>query len=570
MGRQNKQQTKQTMKASSSSSSQRAKARWKMLRQALLTRPNNERIKDDNEDVAATTQEYSIHKFPGFQMMSRQIIPRLGEEHRDYDLVRYEIPFPDDIQITNRNNTTTTTTMMSATVAADTGGSFPPPPPPPPTCIVIHTLEPSQQDKNVKKKMNIEKELMSHVHYGVDNTGNTRVWDCSNVLASVIFQKGNQEKVDEKKKRTSILVVGQEEEGQLENHQNEPALFGNLTFSKKKPLVSFGLDNIILSLATVRQRRQQQWKKEKEDNDDDDDDNNSSKCRKILRVLELGAGMAALPSLTLAVLGKHFKKWNEEQQQQCGTQQSLEQYPKIHVTITDGHPRAVANNVACIQRTMGRDDDDNDDNADDSIHCCRLLWKRNQQGQKECQELLMRATSMLSNNVTKDGQCDDKQHSQQQNDHDGFDLILVSDCLHFTDFHVDLAMTIGRLLRVGGVCLLCQPARGTSLEQFLHLIHCINGYDEGYCEKEGGEGEKKKEETTTMTNMIKERTQQPLFQVDLHNQYHPDLYEKHVRLMNDKNENDYVPNIHYPLLLELKKIGNFCEELHGGRAIDWS
>jgi hypothetical protein len=41
-------------------------------------------------------------------------------------------------------------------------------------------------------------------------------------------------------------------------------------------------------------------------------------------------------------------------------------------------------------------------------------------------------------------------------------------------------------------------------------------------------------------------------------------------LKNEKNENDYIPDIHYPLLLELKKIGNFCEELHGGRAIDWS
>jgi Putative methyltransferase. len=454
--------------------------------------------------VAAAAQEYSIHKFPGFQIIPRQIIPRPAdcsscdkknkegekEEHCDYDLVRYEIPFPVDIPI-NRNDDT----RSASTVAADRV-SFP-------TGIVIQTLEPtSQQDKKIRKKMNVEKELMSHVYYGVDNTGNTRVWDCSNVLAFVILQEGNQEQDDEKKKRTSILVVGQNER-QLENLGNEP-LFGNLMFSNKKPLI--GLKNI-LSLATVRKIRRPRLEEEGED------DNSNSKCRKILRVLELGAGMAALPSLALAVLGKHFKKWNEEQQQQqqqCGTQQSLKQYPDIHVTITDGHPRAVAKNVACIQRTMGRDDNnDGDADADNSIQCCPLLWKRNEQGRKECQELTRRARSMW-NDVTKDGRYDDEQHSQQQDD-DGFDLILVSDCLHFTDFHVDLAMTIGRLLRVGGVCLLCQPARGTSLERFLHLIHCING-NEGHCEEE---------ETTTMTNSMRKETQQPLFQVDLHYQYHP-------------------------------------------------
>jgi hypothetical protein len=33
---------------------------------------------------------------------------------------------------------------------------------------------------------------MSHVHYGVDDTGNTRVWDCSNVLAFLIMVMSSQ------------------------------------------------------------------------------------------------------------------------------------------------------------------------------------------------------------------------------------------------------------------------------------------------------------------------------------------------------------------------------------------
>jgi SAM-dependent methyltransferase len=252
----------------------------------------------------------------------------------------------------------------------------------------------------------------------------------------------------------------------------------------------------------------------------------------MLRVLELGAGMAALPSLALAVLGRYFKKWNEQQQEG----ESLGMYPEIHVTITDGHPKAVANNVACIQRTMGGDGKDNNC----SIHCCPLLWKRNEQGRKECQELLDRTTSMVDDNHDDD---DYNKNVHQDNSYDdGFDLILVSDCLHFTDFHVDLAMTIGRLLRVGGVCILCQPARGSSVERFLQLIQAMNGT-----------------EPTSSS---------PLFQVDLHYRYHSDLYEKHVRFMNEQDE-CYIPDIHYPLWLELKKVGNFCEEYHGDRAINF-
>ena len=52
----------------------------------------------------------------------------------------------------------------------------------------------------------------------------------------------------------------------------------------------------------------------------------------------------------------------------------------------------------------------------------------------------------------------------------GQDVVLVSDCTHFQNFHAALAITMLRSLRKGGVALFCQPDRGDSLKNFIKLL----------------------------------------------------------------------------------------------------
>jgi SAM-dependent methyltransferase len=120
---------------------------------------------------------------------------------------------------------------------------------------------------------------------------------------------------------------------------------------------------------------------------------------------------------------------------------------------------------------------------------------------------------------------DDPLHHKKE-----FDLCLVSDCIHFVEYHAALLVTIGRLLRVNGTCILCQPARGHSLRLFMSLIQALNGCN-------------------------------PLFEMHLHDNYDDYIYSKHLAMLNDKESHLYDPSIHYPYLLTLKKLRLFSEEI---------
>ena len=431
----------------SSHRSERAKSRWAILRKALLkndrgtavdsSRDNvrdntNSTDSSDNKNTSTLINEHSIHRFAGFQMLKRRIIPKEESQNMlisengksrvedSQNIVEYEIPYsPLDSQAEKEK-------------------------------IIVRTLE--RKENGTKLSL---KELMSHVHFGVDNTGNTRVWDCSNVLA--------------------FLIMGEKEIPFAEElHQAH-----GLEYSRNAPFV--GLKDV-LSLATHTKI-------------------NAIKERKLLRVLELGAGMAALPSLVLAALDLKYRAEHETI------------IPRIHVTISDGHPHAVENNISCSQltRQLYKCNTGSDDNG---IHCHSLLWKANDIGKQECDEIM---TNMSSNDSTL-------------SKHVPFDLILVSDCTHFSDFHADLAATIGRMLRINGICLLCQPQRGATLKKFMQVLDAMN-----------------------------ERENCPLFQVDLHERYNEEIYDRHRRLVDGKNEK-YDAIIHYPLLLVLKKLREYHED----------
>ena len=359
--------------------------------------------------------------------------------------------------------------------------------------VTIRTLE----RKNINTKLSM-KELMSHVHYGVDNTGNTRVWDCSNVLAFLIMGEKATPRVN--------MGITTSHNNDSDNSKGDHLEY---VYSKNEPFI--GLSDI-LSLAN---------------------DRNSTHCvvheRKLLRVLELGAGMAALPSLALAALHMQYRsrsRNNNGTENGNGHETSI---PRIHVTISDGHPNAVENNIVCSRLTQELYDCYNCNSSDDGkdISCHPLLWKANAIGKQECDDLMKNMSHHNANACTSST----RNHAQREKI--PFDLMLVSDCTHFTDFHVDLAATIGRMLRIDGICLLCQPQRGESLKNFIQVIDAMNSN----CNAEKG----------------------PLFQVDLHKVYNEEIYTRHSNLLDEKSE-QYDANIHYPLLLALKKLRDYHED----------
>lgn len=501
--------------------SERAKARWAILRNALLSNSNSnsssrnnnnsttESFRDytanDNDSHCTSTEhnsktstsilikEHSIHRFSGFQMLKRKTInvkasldviisegcklaanvESPNSSSSSQEIAEYEIPFEVSALHYPRNEDggyCAARNCHNDSSNINSSGN---------NVVTIRTME----RKHIKTKLSM-KELMSHIHYGVDNTGNTRVWDCSNVLAFLIMGE---------KAIPSIINTT--------SHNNDNSKGDHLeyVYSKNEPFI--GLSDI-LSLAN---------------------DRNSTHCvheRKLLRVLELGAGMAALPSLALAALHMQYRSRNNNETEK-GRQTSI---PRIHVTITDGHPNAVENNIACARLTQELYDCNSSDDGND-ISCHHLLWKANAIGKQECDELM----KIMRHNDTN--VCTSSNHAQREKI--PFDLLLVSDCTHFTDFHIDLAATIGRMLRINGICLLCQPQRGESLKKFIQVIDAINSN----CTAKKG----------------------PLFQVDLHQVYNEDIYTRHGNLLDEKSE-QYDANIHYPLLLALKKVREHHED----------
>lgn len=461
-------------------SSQKAQARWAMLRNALLhnggttkaennpaissNHNNNNNINNNlsSDDV----NKYSIHRFEGFQIFNRVLIAdervngdtgSISPNCNGYEIIEYAIPI---VTIGTEDKNSSQSKDVSDHECQQKHQH---------RIIKVRTREPT---KHFQRKVNI-KDLMSHVHYGVDNTGNTRVWDCSSILAHLVACH-----------ISSVKPL-------------EPI----------DPTPCIGLSNI-LSLAQSIPIR----------SDLNHDHNNIASKR--LRIIELGAGMAALPSLSLAALAL--------------SDSTIATMPFMDIYITDGHPKSVENNLVCSKLTCElyntiTSDLDSGGNGNGmnnvvhssnlcSIQCHQLLWKANNQGYEECQSLL------------KCGQDDD-------NSIDYFDLILVSDCTHFTECHAGLITTIGRLLRVNGVCLLCQPKRGKTLDQFMDMVRAIDN-----------------------RNQIDHHVIGPLFALNLYRDYDEKISNQH-KMHSERNDRCYDENIHRPILLELRKVRDFNEEI---------
>lgn len=232
---------------------------------------------------------------------------------------------------------------------------------------------------------------------------------------------------------------------------------------------------------------------------------------KILRVIELGVGMAGIAGLVVAIMPK---------------QNSIFQNVSIDVTLTDGHEKAILNNQICQRFTFALAS-----SYPNNISCRKLKWNHSQQGLKDCNALTNSSKKL-------------------------YQLCLVSDCLHFVDFHLALIATIARLLCLHGICILCQPTRGKSLDLFLQLIQIINSHNSNCSEILF--------EISSMENKD--------YQTWL-DQKHEELSEKSKSACNTCVKNDetqfYNPNIHFPKIIILKKMRPYNEHVDTQIAVDY-
>ena len=411
--------------------SSRAKARWDILRAALL---GNQNIASSYADGSGGgmngVSSASIHRFEGFQMLDRRVLSCSdGSNENDAKIIRLMH------QTSNADGIRAESKIQYECVEYSVDVPLRPNEPHTSDGVAVK-VRTRERKRNADQRVDINA-LLSHRHHGVDNTGQARVWDSESTLTHCLLR------------------------GSMPRDSESSAAF---------PL---GIDSFI-SLAKS--------------------DNSSGRT---LRVIELGAGMAGLAGLSLAALGMSNQ---------------LQQNIKIDVTLTDGHPEAVENNRICSMLTS----DLYNLSEPQNVSCQRLLWNDGEQGAKEC------------NGLTMDGACP-------------YHLCLASDCTHFQEFHAALAATIGRLLSVGGICILCQPKRANSLDRFMVLIDVMN---------EAG----------------------PVFDIKLYEQYDDRLWKMHNQYMSKetrnaaKDRNIYEPSIHYPLLLVVKKTGDYVEKVHTAAA----
>jgi calmodulin-lysine N-methyltransferase len=59
--------------------------------------------------------------------------------------------------------------------------------------------------------------------------------------------------------------------------------------------------------------------------------------------------------------------------------------------------------------------------------------------------------------------------AKAENNFGVFDFVLISDCLFFKNYHIDLVVTIARLLKPNGECIIVAPPRGDSMDIFLKI-----------------------------------------------------------------------------------------------------
>ena len=481
---------------------ERAKARWTMLRNALLKKKNG-----GVDDDVISSSNYSINAFPGFNLLDRTIFNSSTDSDGDTP------PTTTTTTVTNRDDHEYHLVRNSYTPNSRTNAN--------PRPISFITRETSIIDP------------YSHIKYnGIDNTGNVRVWDAESTLAAFILSII----LDDYEDIVELLKVKIDENDTADEHQ------------QRRSIVHLRRD--IRSMIMTRPRTSLL-----RDNSSSSSSNpQSSLSDDACNILELGAGQAGLAALAITNMAHLYN----------GT----DIIKSLSTVITDGHPTCVANNKVCARLVSSISSSINGSSSSSrvSLQVESLCWDSSiDVGGDTCQRInkLVDNENWFTNTITttntknKEEEEEEDQHRQRP----AYHLVLASDCTHFTNYHDGLLLTIARTLIVGGVALLCQPRRGTTLDEFMTLITVVN------------------DNTNNNNSGIG-----PLFCMTMYEEFHAKITTMHKSLMMDKEggsiksnadddeddtsvksllERSYDPNRHLPLLLVLVKLRPYDETIDG-------
>ncbi len=545
----------------------RAKARWLILRRALLVGTSGSAAtafsSSSNENDDGAGNPYSMNTFPGFRVLQRTILPS--------SLPTQQLPIV-TADAVGADSDSREITDSSSFAAADAGGkddsswdtvqykyvSNT-------TCSASSSTEEIQFITRETRKLRSKtatiqdrlEGLLSHRnHNGVDNTGNVRVWDAEMTLAGFLLDVvvsligGTDDAIDQQGENVGLSCLRNRIRSMILTPCT-PEIKGTRTAA----MTSRTNPSIAKSQETV--------------------------CN----ILELGAGQAGLAGL--AMMAASFKSVF------ASHGRGLSKMKPCRVILTDGHPKCVENNKICVELTKKmivskvNENVINEANAIKTtqsaaaasdvaveVECNLLRWDSSPNGAMACRQINnlvqpdIRPLSTLLNH-SRDGTAIFEPAVVSSDDKGMYHLCLVSDCVHFQEFHHDLLITIARTLAVDGIALMCQPKRGSSLNNFVELIDAVNNDPAWTIRKEA----------STLGN------KHPLFEVTLFEEFHPKVSEIHKALVAKCNNvvdprlsssssslekksiqrwsKYYDTNLHLPLLLVLKKIRLYDEDIDG-------
>ena len=491
---------------------ERVKARWAMLRQALLgpssgtppTSADDAVGRKNTDGRGPSTNEHSMNSFRGFGVLDRSIL-------HGADIPKGIHTNDDEEKSTESKKNEDGWDIVRNSYTSEKGHN-----------IQFLTREVKQQNQiqTLPSQTSSMKErveaLLSHRNHGVDNTGNVRVWDAEATLAGFLL---------------SLLFDDEDvrdfEEKNVEGFKNNSCL---------KEL-RHDLRTILLASKS-----------------DSECEGHDSECN----LLELGAGQAGLAGLALVAASTACYSHCAEHAERISAGGSSKM-KALHVVLTDGHPKCVGNNDVCVKMIAKWS---HQQNIPKNGHLPRvstqlLLWDSSQKGADACK----RMNSLIAQNLKNQKGNEAIHISDPINgisvDSGMYRLCLASDCVHFQEFHDGLFLTIARTLSVGGIALLCQPKRGSSLKNFMNLVDAVNNNNQSRCDNI----------QSTLHNSGNRDSKSPLFQMTLMDDFHPKVSKVHRALLIDSEKSNdatsYDPNWHRPLLLVLNKIRFFDEDVDG-------
>lgn len=569
----------------------RAKARWSILRHALLAGTttsasaavdHNGESNNHNDDHdgaahdAVQQQKHSMNTFPGFRVLQRTILsppstspPAASTADSDESTSSSScmVAVNNDIgTFVNDNDSSCCWDTVQYTYTSSSSSSL------------FHkeirfiTRETKKELLPMKSTTTTIRDrlegLLSHrIHNGVDNTGNVRVWDAEMTLAGFLLDV--------------MMMAGMsnitDEENAAPGGVHDDTI-GLMQLKNQLRSMMFCTPVIKDSTRTARATT----------------NSNPPAEETSCNILELGAGQAGLAGLAMMVASSNKLVANSDDT-------ALTKMKPCRVILTDGHPKCIENNKICVDLTtkmMVSKQDENtlketnmttaatttqsiikDSTLAATVECHLLLWDSSPNGAMACRQInsLVQTDNhpapLQVDNLSRDEIADESVLEQAilADDEGIYHICLASDCVHFQEFHDGLLTTIARTLAVNGTALLCQPKRGSSLNNFIALVNAVNN----------GVGASS-DEVATVGNKL------PLFEVTLYEEFHPKVTELHKALVgvaeSDNNAADawlssssnsmekksihrwskcYDPNWHRPLMLVLRKLRRYDEEVHG-------